>query len=304
LACHTDTVSPQDNSQLKIKIIKDQVFGLGTKDMKGGIVSSLLSLSQIPDLSKVCLVFYGDEEQTQKGIKHLVNFLPKLVKTNQLIVSPESRFNLGYGARGIIVIQLEIIGVRAHSARPQLGKDAIWGTYQIVSDLQKKYHKSTNLGQTSFTITHITGGQLSQSGIVLDSHGSIPDLSRFTLSIRNSYPNLNSGILLKDVHVVTDKLGLKIKSEQVLVDHPARIVSQKVIKQITTAVQKNIGITLKLGDPKTSGYNDAALLGKALNCPVVNFGPYGENNHTKNEWVSLKSIQDAAHILASIINNF
>ena len=298
-----DTVPPSSSTQLNLNISKDKAHGLGTKDMKGGIISSLLSLEKISDLTKIGLIFYGDEEYTQKGIHSLVSDLPKIItRKPKLIISPESRFNLGYGARGIIVLDLKIIGKKAHSARPHEGNDAVKGTFFIIEALEKKYVKHTSLGQTSFTITKIKGGSLSYSGRVENRHGTVPDYAKATISVRNSRTNLTGQQLSSLIHKIGASRNLKITT-RIISDYPASIASQNLVKSISQVVYKTLSYKLELGDPKLAGYNDAAILAKALNCPVINFGPYGEGNHTVQEWVSLSSIEKASEILAEIVNS-
>jgi len=300
-ACHTDTIPPSSGSQLKLKISGDQATGLGTKDMKGGIVSSLLCLQQVKNPSKIGILFYPDEEYSQKGMLKLVKILPGMLTSRpEIIVSPESRFNLGHGARGIIVVKLELIGKKSHSSRPHLGIDAIRGFYILHQRLETQFSQTSALGKTTFTLTHILGGAGSSTGKITDHTGTIPDIARATISIRNALTHLDSERLLGAIEKITHSLGLKISHLKILADHPARNTDPKLVKKIVALVKKETGISIKLGDPKLAGYNDAALLGTTLGSPVVNFGPYGEDNHTQKEWVSLKSIQETARVLSSI----
>ena len=65
--------------------------------MKGGIVSTILAI-QNTNTSGIGVLFYGDEETTFKGINNITANAKKLFRTApKLIVSPESRFNLGVG---------------------------------------------------------------------------------------------------------------------------------------------------------------------------------------------------------------
>jgi succinyl-diaminopimelate desuccinylase len=304
LACHMDTVPPSGNDQLQLIIDGDRAIGLGTKDMKGGIAATLLSLEHITDLNKVGLIFYCDEEYGQKGIKLLTKKLPKLIKQSpKLIISPESRFNLISAARGIMLIKFRVKGKKAHSARPHLGIDAIRGSFKLVENLENQLGNLTEIGLTTFTITRINGGGLSDKNQILDNHGSIPDYTEFTLSVRNSHSNLTAPKLVALAEQKAKQLELNVESE-ILADYPVRNVNKKVIKSISENIEKKLGFNLEFAQSGLAGFNDADILGKAINSPVINFGPYGENNHTSEEWVSLTSIEKTAHVLAEIVNSF
>lgn len=302
LACHMDTVPPSKLDHLKLSIDGDKAYGLGTKDMKGGIVSSLVALKEIKNLEDVALIFYSDEEYTQQGIVKLSVEINKYIKSKPaLVISPESRFNIGYGARGIIIVEVELIGKRAHSARPNLGVDAVKGIFSVLQDLENTYDFESDLGKTTFFIPRIEGGILSPDRTITLHSGSVPDIVRATIAVRNSDLKLNAKVLEALVSSSAQKLGLNLNVFNILADHPARLEPVKFITQLTSIAKNIINTEIELGDPKTAGYNDAALLGKVLDCPVINFGPNGDANHTADEWVSLESIEKTAKVLAAWI---
>ncbi len=305
LACHMDTVPPSNSSQLSLSVQGDKAFGLGTKDMKGGIVASLLALEGLQDLKKAGLVFYSDEEYEQKGMLCAVEFLKDELKIKpKLIISPESRFNIGYGARGIIVLTMKVTGKKAHSARPHLGIDAIDATYKILQKLKDEFSEyESQLGYTTFTLSFISGGSLMNDSTVEDLPGSIPDVCLSTISVRNANKKLNSKNLSSYIIKIAKELNVEVELK-VQTDHPVRETDILLVNKLRAIAKQKAGFDLELGDPKLAGYNDAAILAQAMDVPVINFGPYGEDNHTQNEWVSLNSIKDTANVLRLWIENF
>ncbi|MBP7928241.1 M20/M25/M40 family metallo-hydrolase, partial [Patescibacteria group bacterium] len=301
-ACHMDTVPPSKSEHTNTTDDGDKIYGLGTKDMKGGCVAALAALSQIKNAKNVGIIFYSDEEYNQRGIKYLCGYFAKNPIKPKLIISPESRFNLGYGARGVLVVDLIVKGVRAHSARPHLGKDAIKSLFVLVKELETMFSETTQLGQTSFTITQINGGVLDSEGNITHHAGSIPDICKATISIRNAIPTLTTQLLIESIEKIATTNGVKVQviSKE---DLPTRLVPMELVNRLQSEIEKNLHISIALGDPKTSGYNDADLLAKSLRCQVINFGPYGEDNHTADEWVSLESIKNTAKILICVASS-
>ena len=302
-ACHMDTV-PTEKRELKLKIEGDNVYGLGTKDMKGGIVSMLLALKEIQNIgikNSASILFYGDEEYAQAGMRKLVTESENIPKPT-LIISPESRFNIGYGARGVCVVKFSILGKTAHSARPHLGIDAIQLFYKVYSVLCKKLSKKTLLGKSVVTLTELTGG-LMINGKLSSQANMIPNYAAGVISIRLAQMDILSENIEKIIRGTVTDSGSKIENFEILNDYPAFIGSKKILKPITSALRKN-GLEVNLADPNLAGYNDAALLANKLNVPIINFGPYGENNHSPDEWVSIQSILDTAKVYVSLIKDF
>lgn len=303
-ACHMDTVAPSDSKAFDMKVDKGKAFGLGTKDMKGGIVSTILALKEVGDIGGIGVLFYGDEETTFKGINKITKEAKRYFKTSpDLIISPESRFNFGIGARGICVIKLKVFGKRAHSARRELGVDAVRSLYYSVEQVEKKLNKvKSDLGETTLTIASINGGLLEPSGKIGFHAGTIPDYVEAVVSVRNAHPQITGENITRLISQNLKRNGAKAKFE-IVEDYPARTTPKPlVVKLLNTA--KKAGFKVEVGDSKLSGFNDVTILGRKISSPIVNFGPYGEGNHTKDEWVNIKSLTDTALVFCYLVKEF
>ncbi len=300
-ACHMDTI-PLQSGTIKPKVIGDRVYGLGTKDMKGGIVAMLSALKEIGKQSKkqpASIIFYGDEEYSQQGMKALVKHSDLFLKP-KLIISPESRFNIGYGSRGVCVVKLTISGKAAHSARPHLGVDAIQLFYKVYQNLCQNLSKKTVLGKSVVTITELAGG-LIVNGQLASQPNMIPDHASGTISIRLAQHE-KSEKLVEIINETVAKDGGKVEEIKILNDYPAYLGTKKDLESIIKAINEN-QLTVNFADPALAGYNDAGLLANKLGIPVITFGPYGEGNHSSDEWVSIQSIVDTAKVFYSLLNN-
>ncbi len=302
-ACHIDTVPPSSATAFDMKIDGDKAHGLGTKDMKGGVVSTLKALEDNTNQG-IGVLFYGDEETTFKGINAVTARCKKLFPTTpSIIVSPESRFNLGVGARGIIVLRLAVTGTRAHSARPHLGADATKALFNCVTSVENHANLvASPLGKTTINIAHIHGG-LKQSDDTIGYHvGTVPDYCTAIISFRNARTEYGAQEYIHLLKKVAEKYSVTIDAD-VVENYPARSTAQSVIETCTQLIE-SAGFTPEVADQTMAGYNDVAILAKALGSPVVNFGPYGEGNHTAEEWVSVQSIEDTATVFRSFISHF
>ncbi|MDQ1476307.1 MAG: succinyl-diaminopimelate desuccinylase [Actinomycetota bacterium] len=128
LGGHLDTV-PANGNQVP-RLDGDVLHGLGTADMKGGL-AVLLALADDLDRKRprfdVTLVFYEGEEVADEfnGLRRLFEESPDLVQGDLAILLEPTGGWIEAGCQGTIHVQATFDGVRAHSARPWMGANAI-----------------------------------------------------------------------------------------------------------------------------------------------------------------------------------
>ncbi|MDP9336470.1 MAG: succinyl-diaminopimelate desuccinylase [Actinomycetota bacterium] len=129
LAGHLDTVPANGNQSPRRD--GDVLHGLGTADMKGGL-AVLLALAD--DLVRrgrarfdVTLVLYEGEEVADEhnGLRRLFAEAPQLVQGDLAILLEPTGGWVEAGCQGTIHVRATFDGVRAHSARPWMGTNAI-----------------------------------------------------------------------------------------------------------------------------------------------------------------------------------
>jgi succinyl-diaminopimelate desuccinylase len=128
LGGHLDTVPANGNERPRRD--GDVLHGLGTADMKGGL-AVLLALAESLDRTEprfdVTLVFYEGEEIADEfnGLRRLFEETPALVQGDLAILLEPTGGWVEAGCQGTIHVRAGFDGVRAHSARPWMGKNAI-----------------------------------------------------------------------------------------------------------------------------------------------------------------------------------
>ena len=123
---HTDTVPPNDNQRARID--GDVLWGLGSCDIKGGLAVMLeLALTVAEPAIDVTYVFYECEEIDSKynGVERLFRERPDLVVADAAILAEPTGAMVEAGCQGTMRVVVTQLGVRAHSARPWLGVNAI-----------------------------------------------------------------------------------------------------------------------------------------------------------------------------------
>jgi len=128
LGGHLDTVPPNGNASPRRD--GDVLHGLGTADMKGGLAVLLAlaaSLGRREPRFDVTLVLYEGEEVADEfnGLRRLFSEAPALVQGDLAILLEPTGGWVEAGCQGTIHVRAGFDGVRAHSARPWMGTNAI-----------------------------------------------------------------------------------------------------------------------------------------------------------------------------------
>jgi succinyl-diaminopimelate desuccinylase len=135
LAGHLDTVPPNANARPRLE--GDTVWGVGASDMKGGLAVMLdLASSMRTPRVDVTWCFYAREEigREDSGLLELWEQRPDLLAGDAAILGEPTNSVVEAGCQGTLRVGLTLKGVRAHTARPFTGRNAI---HRLASLLQR-----------------------------------------------------------------------------------------------------------------------------------------------------------------------
>lgn len=148
VAGHLDTVPVAENDkavllsagqQLPVEgsiLSEDVLFGLGSCDMKGGVAVALRAAVTIAEpVFDVTYIFYECEEvdSARNGLTKIAAEKPEWLKADIAILLEPSNAKIEAGCQGTLRAQIRTTGVRAHSARAWMGKNAIHGLADALS---------------------------------------------------------------------------------------------------------------------------------------------------------------------------
>ena len=126
LAGHLDTVPPVGNAEPKVE--GDTLWGVGSSDMKGGLAVMLDLATTTPDPSvDLTWCFYAREEigRAESGLLELWTDHAELLAGDAAILGEPTCALVEAGCQGTMRIRVTLAGVRAHTARPFTGRNAI-----------------------------------------------------------------------------------------------------------------------------------------------------------------------------------
>jgi succinyl-diaminopimelate desuccinylase len=126
LAGHLDTVQPNHNDAPRFD--GDTLWGVGASDMKGGLAVMLdLALAMPAPSIDVTWCFYACEEvgRSESGLLELWRQRPDLLAGDAAILGEPTGAFVEAGCQGTLRVVVSLRGVRAHTARPFTGRNAI-----------------------------------------------------------------------------------------------------------------------------------------------------------------------------------
>lgn len=283
-------------------IIKDgKMFGLGSSDDKGGIVSLLqLSLEYVSKKPPIDLFFsfVANEEVDGLGTKFFVNyFINKYAKNYKdiavVIAEPTNCNKIEIGHRGNIFLKLKTTGDSGHSSNPNKIKiHCIEKMVKVVSKIKRlekelqTFYSDDILGYPTICLT---GFNSSKSSV-----NKVPSECNTTWDIRTT-PLLHD----KFINILEKKLGQDIEIE--FIGKPANYglteKNSKIVSLFKNIIN-NLEITI------SPGSNDTAFF-TSIGIPAITFGPGNkEAIHKENEYIELKNIDKSVGIYKELISNY
>jgi succinyl-diaminopimelate desuccinylase len=136
IAGHLDTVPANDN--FPSRLADDELWGLGSCDMKGGVAVALRLAGRAATARRdVTFVFYEAEEIAREfnGLGRIARERPELLAADFAILMEPTDGRIEAGCQGTLRADVTVRGVRAHSARAWMGDNAIHAAGEIIRRL-------------------------------------------------------------------------------------------------------------------------------------------------------------------------
>ena len=136
LGGHTDTVPANGNEVARLD--GDRLYGVGSADMKGALAIMLELALTVPEPAVDCTyVFYAREEiaAAESGLGELFDVRPDLLVGDAAILGEPTDAALEAGCQGTMRLRVTLVGERAHTARPWMGRNAIHRMAGLLAEL-------------------------------------------------------------------------------------------------------------------------------------------------------------------------
>ena len=291
---HFDTVPIGELNKWKYpplsgEIVEGNIYGRGSADMKGGLVSIIGLLKYLSNIEKLkekfTFIFAGtaDEEAGMLGSQFLSNNTNLMDNVNLLVILEPTNLNIGIAQKGVLWARVIIHGKAAHGSMPHKGINAIEGAASLIAKLKGCLEEKQNpiLGESTLNIGKINGGSVinvvpEKAEIDIDFR-LIPEQSPKSL--------INNLKLLKSLHCRVD-IQIPVQLPALKNDSHHPFITN--LKQISH--KEIIGLSYA---------TDAAyLINPKKTTPFVIFGPGDPKRiHKVNEYVSLEQVYNCSEFL-------
>ena len=309
---HIDTVCPSDGwktDPFVPTIIDTKLYGLGAADMKGSIASLLIALQSVDRklLDEIAVLLYVDEEYRFAGMKQLIDDGVITRDTQpELVISLDGGLQVLSGCRGLIKIDMEIVGKSGHASNPANGVNAITNLMDVLNVLKGKLPTfASGLGTSTLNVAYLRGGAVSDTNnpINLQRAGNvIPNYAESIIELRTASPELNAQCAETIIRAECTARNLVLKSFNTKIDlgvWPGSF-TDSMTKFVERCYQK-AGIKYAKADPQYIGFIDVQMLAATIDSPTYVIGAGGENRHGANENVALQDLECAREMYQTII---
>lgn len=282
LNAHIDTVKPVETwtrNPFEPSLEGDCLFGLGSNDCGGGLVSLLQVFRMMSNRARTYnMVYLASAEEEVSGRDGISRVLPKLPPIDVAIVGEPTGMQPAIAEKGLMVIDGVAHGKSGHAARNE-GVNAI---YEALDDLVwLRGHRfdrvSDLLGPVKMTVTVINAGT---------QHNVVPDECRFVIDVRSNELYTNEElfeIIRSHVRSELKARSFRLGSSRIAPDHPI--------------VRRMVAMGMRpFGSPTLS---DQAL----MPFPSLKLGP-GESSrsHSADEYICVSEIENAIEKYQQILS--
>jgi [amino group carrier protein]-lysine/ornithine hydrolase len=300
LCGHMDTVA----GPMPLRIEEGKIFARGAVDAKGPLAAMVVAAyaaSKEPGFKgKILVASVVEEEATSRGVRHLIT---QGIKADYAIFGePSGVENVTIGYKGQIQLKIVIKTQTGHASTPWLYDNALEKSYELWEQIKNASSypsldpSASPYNAVTACLVKVMGGRPT-SVVPFESEMNIDVRVPIQFSTSKVFEQLNK-IITKyqaanpNVSVKTTVLDtvepFEVNKASPLVHVLASSV-RKVLNKPATLLHK-------------TGTGDMNILGKAMNLPIVTYGPGDSHlDHRTDEHIEIKEYLEAIEVYKEAI---
>jgi acetylornithine deacetylase len=304
---HQDTVSTANMSipPFKPTMRDGKIFGRGSCDTKASMAAMLAALVAAKDCKsrKASVTFLATVDE-EIGFSGVTRFAKDCGKFDGAVVGEPTELNVITAHKGCVRLRVTVRGKAAHTARPELGVNAISKAARLVARIEDELiprvraKKHPLLGCGEMTVSLIGGGT---------QINFVPDRCWMEMD-RRTLPSESGQTVAAEVGKILRQMKrgdreFVAEIEPLLLEAPAleTMIGGHIVGAALSAC-KWVNRSAKLGAAPYA--TEASFLARA-GIPSVVLGPGSVvQAHTADEWVEVQQVELAAQIYQRLMERF
>jgi LysW-gamma-L-lysine carboxypeptidase len=291
LCGHMDTIA----GKLPVRVENNKLYGAGAVDAKSSLAAMITAAATLARESalhaKVLVVGAVEEEATSRGIKHVIE--QKLQADYAIFGEPSGVENITIGYKGSLHLRITCKTETGHSSTPWFYENALEKAFELWQQIKNAYppveEQESPYHAVTASLAKLTGGK-GNSKVPSESEMHVDIRVPPRLTVAEVFNVVES--VIKRYQVANPKVSVKVAIWDQ--NEPFEVAKNSVlVRALSRAIRKvqNKPATLL----RKTGTGDMNILGRAMNIPIVTYGPGDSHlDHTKDEHV------DISEYLASI----
>jgi LysW-gamma-L-lysine carboxypeptidase len=298
LCGHMDTVT----GHIPLRVEQDKIYARGAVDAKGPLAAMVMAASEVvkePSFKgKILVASVVEEEATSRGVKHLIT---QGIEVDYAIFGePSGVENITIGYKGQIQLKIILQTQTGHSSTPWLYENALEKAYELWQQIKNSYpypvldkqeNSESPFNVVTACLTKVTGGR---------ANSVIPFESEMYIDVRVP-PQFTSAQVFEEMQKIITKYQAsnpKVTVKATVTDtvEPFEVnKSSPLVHALSAAVRKVLNKPATL--LRKTGTGDMNILGRAMNLPIVTYGPGDSHlDHTIDEHIVLSEYLDSIQV--------
>jgi LysW-gamma-L-lysine carboxypeptidase len=277
-----DTVA----GHIPLRVEQDKIYARGAVDAKGPLAAMVMAASEVVKdpafKGKILVASVVQEEATSAGVKYLIN--EGIEADYAIFGEPSGAENITIGYKGNLHLKITCTTETGHSSTPWLYENALEKAFELWQQIQNSYPPIEKQESPYYAITacltKLAGGKATSV---------IPFESEMHLDIRIP-PPLSSAQVFSDTKKVISQYQaanpkVAVKLEVKDSNEPFEVSKNSpLVHALSASIRKVLGKPATL--LRKTGTGDMNILGRAVNAPIVTYGPGDSHlDHTKDEHI-------------------
>ena len=292
LCGHMDTVA----GVLPLRIEEGKIYARGAVDAKGPLAAMIMSaIAAVEEPSfkgKILVASVVEEEATSRGVKHLIT---QGIKADYAIFGePSGVENITVGYKGQIQLKIVCKTETGHASTPWLYENALEKAYEVWEQIKHaSVYPSLDPSESPFNaltacLVKVTGGRATSV---------VPFEAEMNIDVRVPI-QFTTGQVFDQIQKIITKYQLanprvSVKASVLDTVEPFEVnKSSPLVHVLSSSVRKILNKPATL--MHKTGTGDMNILGKAMNLPIVTYGPGDSHlDHTLNEHIEINEYLQA-----------